>query len=64
MPASDFGDWTNRYGLTLDRATDAPGLSRQTIAYYLSGEQPAPKTVMLATRGPDHHQVGLSSIPS
>jgi hypothetical protein len=35
--------------MTLDTAASALGLSRRTIAYYLSGEQPVPKTVMLAT---------------
>ncbi|MEP7349664.1 MAG: hypothetical protein ABI668_06885 [Sphingorhabdus sp.] len=42
--------------MTLDRAVDALGLSRRTIAYYLSGEQPIPKTVMLATEGYDHRR--------
>lgn len=37
--------------MTLDTAAAALGLSRRTIAYYLSGEQPVPKTVMLATVG-------------
>jgi Protein of unknown function (DUF2442) len=49
-----FRGWMDRHGLTLDRAADALGLSRRTIAYYLSGEQPVPKTVMLATEGYDH----------
>jgi len=31
-------------------------LSRRTVAYYLSGEQPVPKTVMLATEGYDKRQ--------
>jgi transcriptional regulator with XRE-family HTH domain len=42
-----------RHALTLDRAAEALGLSRRTVAYYLSGEQPVPKTVMLATEGYD-----------
>ena len=53
MPAEAFRAWMNRHGLTLDRAAEALGLSRRTIAYYLSGEQPVPKTVMLATEGYD-----------
>lgn len=53
MPADAFRAWMNRHGLTLDRAAEALGLSRRTIAYYLSGEQPVPKTVMLATEGYD-----------
>lgn len=53
MPADAFRAWMNRHGLTLGRAAEALGLSRRTIAYYLSGEQPVPKTVMLATEGYD-----------
>lgn len=53
MPAADFRAWMEGHSLTLDRAADALGLSRRTIAYYLSGEQPVPKTVMLATEGYD-----------
>ncbi len=56
MPASDFRVWMDRNGLTLDRAADALGLSRRIIAYYLSGEQPIPKTVLLATEGYDHRK--------
>jgi Protein of unknown function (DUF2442) len=53
MPAAAFRAWMDRHAFTLDRAADALGLSRRTIAYYLSGEQPIPKTVMLATEGVD-----------
>jgi hypothetical protein len=53
MPASAFRAWIERHAFTLDRAAEALGLSRRTIAYYLSGEQPVPKTVMLATEGYD-----------
>ena len=53
MPAAAFRSWMEGHGLTLDRAAEALGLSRRTIAYYLSGEQPIPKTVMLATEGYD-----------
>lgn len=53
MPAADFRAWLQRHDFTLDRAADALGLSRRTIAYYLSGELPVPKTVMLATEGVD-----------
>lgn len=56
MPAATFRDWMQRNGLTLDGAAEALGLSRRTIAYYLSGEQPVPKTVMLATEGYDHRR--------
>ncbi|MEN2785818.1 DUF2442 domain-containing protein [Sphingomonas qilianensis] len=53
MPAADFRGWIERHEMTLEVAAAALGLSRRTIAYYLSGEQPVPKTVMLATEGFD-----------
>lgn len=56
MPAEAFRAWIERHGLTLDRAAEALGLSRRTVAYYLSGEQPVPKTVVLATEGYDKRQ--------
>jgi hypothetical protein len=56
MTANDFRTWITRHGFTLDRAAEALGLSRRTVAYYLSGEQPVPKTVMLATIGYDRRQ--------
>lgn len=56
MPAGEFRHWMERHGLSLNRAADALGLSRRTIAYYVAGEQPVPKTVMLATEGYDHRQ--------
>lgn len=43
--------------LTIDRSA-ALGLSRRTVAYYLSGEQPVPKTVMLAAEGYDGRRAG------
>ena len=51
MPAPTFRAWMDRHALTPDRAAEAPGLSRRTVAYCLSGEQPVPKTAMLATEG-------------
>jgi Protein of unknown function (DUF2442) len=51
MPAAAFRSWMDGHKMTLDTAATALGLSRRTIAYYLSGEQPVPKTVMLATLG-------------
>ena len=48
-----FRAWMESHNFTLDRAAEALGLSRRMIAYYLSGEQPVPKTVMLATEGVD-----------
>jgi hypothetical protein len=56
MPASAFRAWMEGHRLTLDRAAEALGLSRRIVAYYLSGEQPVPKTVMLATEGYDKRQ--------
>jgi hypothetical protein len=53
MSAAAFRAWVERNGLTLDAAAEALGLSRRTVAYYLSGELPVPKTVMLATEGVD-----------
>jgi hypothetical protein len=51
MSAEAFREWIQRNTLTLDGAAEALGLSRRTIAYYLSGEQPIPRAVMLATEG-------------
>lgn len=56
MSPEAFRGWMERHKLTLDRAAEALGLSRRTIAYYLSGEQPVPKTVLLATEGYDRRQ--------
>lgn len=56
MAPAAFRIWIERHGLTLDGAAAALGLSRRTVAYYLSGEQPVPKTVMLATEGFDHRR--------
>ena len=53
MPSAAFRAWIDSHGMTLDSAAQSLGLSRRTIAYYLSGEQPVPKTVMLATEGFD-----------
>jgi hypothetical protein len=56
MPAAKFRAWMEGHGFTLDRTAEALGLSRRIVAYYLSGEQPVPKTVMLATEGYDKRQ--------
>ena len=53
MAAAAFKSWVAAHRFTLDAAAAALGLSRRTIAYYASGEQPVPKTVMLATLGYD-----------
>ena len=51
MPSAQFRAWIDSHHFTLDHAAEALGLSRRTVAYYLSGEQPVPRTVMLATVG-------------
>lgn len=56
MSADAFREWMQRNKLTLDGAAEALGLSRRSIAYYLSGEQPIPRTVMLATEGLEARQ--------
>ncbi len=53
MASTAFRIWMEGHGFTLDRAAESLGVSRRSIAYYLSGEQPVPKTVMLATEGFD-----------
>ena len=56
MPPAKFRAWIESHAFTLDRAAEALGLSRRTVAYYLSGEQPVPRTVMLATVGYDRRE--------
>ena len=56
MPRDAFRAWVERHHFTQDAAAEALGLSRRTIAYYLSGERPIPRTVLLATHGYDHQQ--------
>ena len=51
MPVADFQAWVKTHRMTLDSAAQALGLSRRMVAYYLSGEKPIPRTVMLATKG-------------
>ena len=56
MSSADFRRWMDGHAMTLERAAEALGLSRRTIAYYLSGEQAIPKTVLLATEGFDRRR--------
>ncbi|MBL8550769.1 MAG: DUF2442 domain-containing protein [Hyphomonadaceae bacterium] len=51
MAPGAFRAWMQRHRLTQEAAAEALGLSRRMIGYYLSGEKPVPKTVLLATRG-------------
>ena len=53
MPLASFRSWLATHGLDLDQAAAALGVPRSTLAAYASGEQPIPKTVMLATEGID-----------
>jgi hypothetical protein len=53
MSPHSFRAWMEGHHFTLDRAAEMLGLSRRTIAYYLSGEQVVPRTVTLATEGVD-----------
>jgi hypothetical protein len=47
----EFIRWRWRYGLSLNDAAEALGLSRRQVAYYASGERPVPRTVLLACKG-------------
>jgi uncharacterized protein DUF2442 len=49
--AAEFIRWRWKHGLSLTAAADALGLSRRQVAYYLSGEQEVPRTVLLACKG-------------
>jgi hypothetical protein len=51
MAPGAFRAWMARHDLTQEAAASALGLSRRMIGYYLSGEKPIPKTVLLATEG-------------
>jgi hypothetical protein len=53
MSPDAFRAWIDGHLFTLENAAAALGLSRRTIAYYLSGEHVVPKTVMLACAGYD-----------
>jgi len=47
----EFVRWRWKHGLSLTKAAEALGLSRRAVAYYVSGEQPVPRTVLLACKG-------------
>ena len=49
--AAKFIRWRWKHGLSLTAAAEALGLSRRTVAYYVSGEQEVPRTVLLALKG-------------
>lgn len=49
--AAQFIRWRWKHGLSLTRAAEALGISRRMVAYYASGEQEVPRTVLLALKG-------------
>ena len=54
--AAKFIRWRWKHGLSLTAAAEALGLSRRTVAYYVSGEQEVPRTVLLALKGWEQEQ--------
>ena len=46
-----FIRWRWRNKLSLSKAAETLGLSRRMVAYYESGEQEVPRTVLLALKG-------------
>jgi hypothetical protein len=57
MDTVEFLRWRWRHGLSLTAAGEALGISRRQVAYYVSGEQEVPRTVLLACKGweVEHH---------
>lgn len=49
--AAAFIRWRWRNRLSLSRAAETLGVSRRMVAYYESGEQEVPRTVLLALKG-------------
>ena len=49
--AAAFIRWRWRNKLSLSKAAETLGLSRRMVAYYESGEQEVPRTVLLALKG-------------
>jgi hypothetical protein len=49
--AEHFSAWMTRYGLSLNAAADALGLSRRMVAHYRTGSRPIPRVVALACEG-------------
>lgn len=48
MTAADFKNWMRAESLSLTSTAAMLGLSRRTIAYYVSGERTIPRVVFLA----------------
>lgn len=49
--AATFIRWRWRNKLSLSKAAESLGVSRRMVAYYESGEQEVPRTVLLALKG-------------
>ena len=49
--AAAFIRWRWRNELSLSKAAETLGVSRRMVAYYESGEQGVPRTVLLALKG-------------
>ena len=49
--AAAFIRWRWRNKLSLSKAAETLGVSRRMVAYYESGEQEVPRTVLLALKG-------------
>jgi hypothetical protein len=48
---AEFIRWRWRHGLSLQAAADELDISRRQVAYYASGEQEVPRTILLALKG-------------
>jgi hypothetical protein len=46
-----FLEWRLANGLSLNKAAEALGIARRTVAYYSNGDRPVPKAILLACRG-------------
>jgi hypothetical protein len=49
--AAEFIRWRWKHGLSLTKAAEALGISRRSVAYYASGEEPVPRSILLACKG-------------
>jgi predicted transcriptional regulator len=62
--AVEFIRWRWKHGLSLTSAAEALGLSRRQVAYYVSGEQTVPRTVLLACKGWEAEQAHARRVPA
>jgi hypothetical protein len=49
--AAEFIRWRWKHGLSLTAAAEGLGISRRSVAYYASGEEPVPHYILLACKG-------------